>query len=521
MNSSSTYLVKNRFGVYYFQRRVPLKVAKQFLSLPKLVRLSLNTKSKKEALRKVRLILVMWDLRAQEYFPDEKTYSKALHLLQQFYEVKKMSFESAQTFLDSLDDSPDSSKNLLDQAMNYANSIALENGNLQLTEELQKYDERLPQKHLENQKFSIHSISIDEAFDDFINQNKKTWEKDSTMENSYRKSYYPILKAVTGEIQTGNITKQHIVNFKKIVLNLPANKTKLSKYKNKPLTYFITASSDENDQLSPATKQKYITAIAGFLEWLKINDYSSIDLDAPLKKLKITKIEASEQRDLFKAEDLNKLFNSKEYIQGTHKKASHFWVPLIGLYTGARLNEICQLEIKDIYQYKDTGIWVFDINKNKESDPNKSLKNDGSIRIIPVHKKLIELGFIDFFKTQKNNKRLFSDLPYVNSNNKYGDNLQRWFNRTYKNRCGVTTPKTSFHSFRHTVITSLENDKRCIGIVTDYAFGHKPDKTQIKLRYGKRPDHIVHFPIFDFLDFSHAFDIEKIRHWKYHSFNRK
>jgi len=293
------------------------------------------------------------------------------------------------------------------------------------------------------------------------------------------------------------------------VFNLPSNKTKLSKYKNKPLTYFITTSSDENDQLSPATRKKYITAIAGFLEWLKINDYSSIDLDAPLKKLKVTKIEASKQRDLFKEEDLNKLFNSKEYIQGTHKKASQFWVPLIGLYTGARLNEICQLEIKDIYQYKDTGIWVFDINKNKESDPNKSLKNDGSIRVIPVHKKLIELGFIDFFNTQKNNKRLFSDLSYVDSNNKYGDQLQRWFNRTYKNRCGVTTPKTSFHSFRHTVIISLENDKRCIGIITDYAFGHKPEKSQIKLRYGKRPDDIAHFPIFDFLDFSHAFDIKK------------
>ena len=76
-----------------------------------------------------------------------------------------------------MDDSPDSSKNLLDQAVNYANSIALENGNLQLTEELQKYDERLPQKHLENQRFSIHSISIDEAFDDFINQIKKHGKK--------------------------------------------------------------------------------------------------------------------------------------------------------------------------------------------------------------------------------------------------------------------------------------------------------------------------------------------------------
>jgi len=463
----------------------------------------------------------MWESnsRAKKYFQNEDDYDDAMVLFQKFNQLKKLSFEDVQgQLLDSMDEWQDY---LLNQATDYVESKALENGDHALLEEAQRVQNLQAQNYLINKNISINSIAIDEAFDDFINQCKNSWKKNSSIENSFRKSYYPILKAVTGEIQTGDITKQHIINFKKIVLNLPANKTKLSKYKNKPLTYFITTSSDEKDQLSPATKQKYVTAIAGFLKWLKINDYSSIDLDSPLKYLKITKIEASEQRDLFKEEDLNKLFNSKEYTQGTHKKASHFWVPLIGLYTGARLNEICQLEIKDIYQHKDTGIWVFDFNENKESDPNKSLKKRGHFRVIPVHKKLIELEFIDYFKTQKNNKRLFSDLPYVNSNNKYGDKLQRWFNRTYKNSCGVITPKTSFHSFRHTVITSIENDKRCIGIVTDYAFGQTPDKTQIKLRYGKRPDDIVHFPIFDFFDFSHAFDIKKIRHWKYHLFNRK
>jgi len=305
------------------------------------------------------------------------------------------------------------------------------------------------------------------------------------------------------------------------VQNLPANKTKLSKYKNKPITYFITNAPDENDQLSPATKQKYVTAIAGFLKWLKINDYSSIDLDAPLKRLKVPKIEASKQRDLFKEEDLNKLFNSKEYIQGTHKKVSQFWVPLLGLYTGARLNEICQLEIKDIYQYKNTGIWVFDFNENKESDPNKSLKRPYHYRVIPVHKKLIELGFIDYFKTQKNNKRLFSDLPYVNSNNKYGDKLQRWFNRTYKSNCRVTSPKTSFHSFRHTAITRIKNHKNYRGTVVEYAFGQTPDESQMQKRYAKRPDDFDHFEIFNLIDFNHAFDTKKIKHWKYHLFNRK
>ena len=71
--------------------------------------------------------------------------------------------------------------------------------------------------------------------------------------------------------------------------------------------------------------------------------------------------------------------------------AWRYWIPLIGIYTGMRLNEICQLYVDDV-KYLNR-IWYFRLT-NERSD--QSLKNKQSKRLVPIHPKLIELGFIDF-----------------------------------------------------------------------------------------------------------------------------
>jgi hypothetical protein len=73
MGFNSKFLIQNRFGVFYYQKRVP-----------NLVRLSLGTKSKKEAIKLARLITVMWDLRAQQYFANETSYHKGIKLFQEY-----------------------------------------------------------------------------------------------------------------------------------------------------------------------------------------------------------------------------------------------------------------------------------------------------------------------------------------------------------------------------------------------------------------------------------------------------
>ena len=123
-----------------------------------------------------------------------------------------------------------------------------------------------------------------------------------------------------------------------------------------------------------------------------------------------------------------------------------YWVPLIGLFTGMRLQEILQLYLEDVYQHD--GLWVFDLNENH---PDKKLKTPQSKRLGPIHSDLIELGLIDLWEKKKTNlkdKRLFEDAN-VASDGTYSSTFSKWFSR-YLTNIGIKTAKTSFHSLRQT-----------------------------------------------------------------------
>ena len=90
-------------------------------------------------------------------------------------------------------------------------------------------------------------------------------------------------------------------------------------------------------------------------------------------------------RDVFVKSDLEKMFcQSKEYSQDAHVHAHNFWVPLIGLYTGMRLEEICQGYVSDIKEID--GVWCFDVNDDK---PDKSVKTEDR-RLVPIHPFLVK-----------------------------------------------------------------------------------------------------------------------------------
>jgi integrase len=56
----------------------------------------------------------------------------------------------------------------------------------------------------------------------------------------------------------------------------------------------------------------------------------------------------------------------------------HYWIPLIGLFSGMRQEEICQLHVEDVRE-------AWGIN----SRPPRKLKNATAARLVPVHKDLI------------------------------------------------------------------------------------------------------------------------------------
>ncbi|WP_316174132.1 MULTISPECIES: tyrosine-type recombinase/integrase [unclassified Bradyrhizobium] len=71
--------------------------------------------------------------------------------------------------------------------------------------------------------------------------------------------------------------------------------------------------------------------------------------------------------------------------------AAKRWAPLIAAYTGCRISEALQLRKEDVRT--DAGHHVFDLN------PLAGSIKSGTYRLVPLHKHLIDLGFLSFVKS--------------------------------------------------------------------------------------------------------------------------
>ena len=93
----------------------------------------------------------------------------------------------------------------------------------------------------------------------------------------------------------------------------------------------------------------------------------------------------------FTADEMNLILG--DALEGEsleQNKPERYWVTLLSAYSGARLNEICQLDVIDIQELD--GIWTINLNANSA---DKSIKTEAGNRLVPIHPKLLEFGFLD------------------------------------------------------------------------------------------------------------------------------
>ena len=128
----------------------------------------------------------------------------------------------------------------------------------------------------------------------------------------------------------------------------------------------------------------------------------------------------------------------------------------IGSYTGMRLEEICRLRKQDVINIK--GIWCFNVCEHfhRKYHPDEAWhpKTEAGERVIPIHKKLIDAGILEWAETARH--YLFADLKFTTRDKKRGAALGDAFS-VYKNRLGMKSNSVVFHSFRHNVSTQLRN----------------------------------------------------------------
>ena len=129
-------------------------------------------------------------------------------------------------------------------------------------------------------------------------------------------------------------------------------------------------------------------------------------------------------------------------------KNARFWIPLVGLFCGLRLNEICQLDAADIRVVDD--ITCFAITASAETgETDKRLKTSSSERLIPIHPELLALGFMAFVtrRRQQGEVKLFAEVG-MGATGYRSTTFSPWFTR-FTEKAGARAPRTCFHSFRH------------------------------------------------------------------------
>ena len=162
-----------------------------------------------------------------------------------------------------------------------------------------------------------------------------------------------------------------------------------------------------------------------------------------------------------------------------------YWLFLLGLTSGARLEEVGQARVQDVKA--DGGILYIDIDDlmDAEADPNlpeKSVKTTGSRRIIPIHEHVLTLGFERYVSALKDvgSELLFPDLR-PSTFGKLTKEASRRLNR-YINAVVSTDARLVFHSLRH----RFKDEGRGADVqerVLDQLCGHVP--ATVGGRYGE------------------------------------
>lgn len=165
--------------------------------------------------------------------------------------------------------------------------------------------------------------------------------------------------------------------------------------------------------------------------------------------------------EAFTDSDIKAAFTHPDFLDQRTKNPPRFWLPLILLYSGARRSEIDQLTLADIKQ--DEGIWYMDLKF--EEDRGRRLKNEASIRRVPIHSHLLELGLRNYITERRRDAHEREDSdglmlfpkPPKKKNSKgretVGDAVGKYWARLLK-EAGIKGHKT-LHSLRHTVVTRL------------------------------------------------------------------
>jgi integrase len=271
------------------------------------------------------------------------------------------------------------------------------------------------------------------------------------------------------DIPVSEITGTHVREYKTDLRNFPAHFGQADRGPaHAKLTAKDAMKQKKGEPQSLTTTLNKYGFVKTFLNWAHIDmcipdgaRYAGI---LPTKAVKLNRNQRENGYHAFTQNDLKALFESTEYANG-FEAPWQYWIPMIGLYTGARINEIAQLQLTDIVV--QDGIRCFSINDDADEDEldgeiddevgHKTVKSAASVRLIPIHPEIIKAGFDQFLSEVKDSgaKRLFETLVWHKKAH-YGAAPSKFFREYTKLKGVYIERKKVFHSFRRTLNQAIQ-----------------------------------------------------------------
>jgi integrase len=331
--------------------------------------------------------------------------------------------------------------------------------------------------------------NILELFDVYASENPRNVKPDTLKMN--RQIVGWLSQSVGPSFPASKIDKKVVREWKNGLKKFPVKAAEISEFRGKTFKSIILRNETlKRPTLSARTQNKYLSALGAYCQWLMQNGHLD---DNPVTGMHVAYDKSRTNIRPYTADEMNAIFASPLFVGCASDEQPHlpgptmirdhrYWLPLLSLFSGARLGELAQLLVDDVREVH--GNWIMHVTV--EGDASKTTKTKGSMRVVPIHAELIKLGFIEYHGALKNGgeRRLFPGMQH-DTRGQIGGQFSRFYGR-YVTKIGVKNDKTiNFHSYRHGMADALRR-----GGYMDEDFGvllgHS--KATTTGRYGNLPE---------------------------------
>lgn len=253
---------------------------------------------------------------------------------------------------------------------------------------------------------------------------------------------------IIGDIRVKSLTRKLVFDFAMQLQKFPVRYP--DEWRSRPALEVIALAAKREGQkmMSPETiNDKALAALSSTMSYAVKRDLIASNPCAGVS-LTVTKT-AAKPRVKFEIDHLQKIFSQPEFTGKS--EGAFYWIPMLALYCGMRLEEIGALKCSDIRQ--SMGIWYIDI----VADKDRRLKTVSSAREIPLHRDLIAKGILaERDRASKAGEWLFELKPNLHGvrTASFSKKWGKWMTRI-----DLDDSRLTFHSFRHTFTRKCRDSK--------------------------------------------------------------